>query len=339
VKRMAKGRKRLIPKARRFLLLLLGGLATGNAGCGFVATENPEKTLRIGYQKFGTLSILKARGTLDKRLEPRGIRVEWIHFPAGPQLLEAMNVGSIDIGHTGNTPPIFAQAAKTPLLYIASGIPKPENEAIVVPADSPIRSVRDLRGKKVALNKGSNVHYLLLQALKKEGLKYEDIRPVYLPPADARAAFAKGSIDAWAIWDPYFASAERDLGARILTDARGYTTNREFILASRTCVEEHEDIIRAFLEELKQTTDWFNEHPEETARLLSKQIGMDVKTVEKAITRSKYGLVPMDESIVKEQQQIADAFFEAGLIPENIRVKRAVWFEGEKTSKERKEKR
>ncbi|MEW9031925.1 MAG: sulfonate ABC transporter substrate-binding protein [Planifilum fimeticola] len=335
---MSKGRKRLIPKARWFsLLLLLGGMALWAAGCGSAATENQEKTLRIGYQKFGTLSILKARGTLEKRLEPRGVRVEWIHFPAGPQLLEAMNVGSIDIGHTGNTPPIFAQAAKTPLLYIASGVPKPENEAIVVPADSPIRSVKDLRGKKVALNKGSNVHYLLLQALDKEGLKYEDIQPVYLPPADARAAFAKKSIDAWVIWDPYYAAAERDLGARTISDARSYTTNREFILASETCVQEREDIIRIFLEELKKTTDWFNEHPGETARLLSKQIGMDVKTVEKAITRSKYGLVPMNDAIVEEQQQIADTFFEAGLIPENIRVKQAVWF-GEKASKERKEK-
>src|SRR5690606_34781749 len=159
---MFKWRKRLIPTASILsLVLLLGGMSLVAAGCDSVATENP-KTLRIGYQKFGTLSILKARGTLEKRLEPQGVGVEWTHFPAGPQLLEAMNVGSIDIGHTGNTPPIFAQAAKTPLLYIASGIPKPENEAIVVPKDSPIRSVKDLRGKKVALNKGSNVHYLLL---------------------------------------------------------------------------------------------------------------------------------------------------------------------------------
>lgn len=331
-------RKRLIPFIIvSCLSLLVGGLMVG---CSAEATQADGKVLRIGYQKFGTLSILKARGTLEKRLKTKGVKVEWIQFPAGPQLMEAMNVGSIDIGHTGNTPPIFAQAANTPFVYVGAGTPKPENEAIVVPKDSPIRRVQDLKGKKVALNKGSNVHDLLLQALKKAGLSYRDIQPVYLPPADARAAFTKKSVDAWVIWDPYYAAAEKELGARTITNGRGYTTNREFILASDAYAKEYGDIVRIVLEELKNTTYWFNQHPDDTAKLLSKQIGMDTATVKEAITRSRYGLEPLDESIIREQQRIADTFYQVGLIPKRILVDKAVWDGNRvKSRQERAEKR
>jgi sulfonate transport system substrate-binding protein len=236
-----------------------------------------------------------------------------------------MNVGSIDVGHTGNTPPIFAQAAGTPLVYIAAGKPKPENEAIVVPKDSPIKSVKDLKGKKVVLNKGSNVHYFLVKALEKERFQYKDIEPVYLPPADARAAFAKKRVDAWVVWDPYYSAAEMDLGARMITDARGYTSNREFILASDRYAEKHGDEVKIILEELDKTAEWFNQHPDETAKLLSNQIGMNIEPVKKAVLRSKYGLEPIDDSIVKDQQQIADTFLRIGLIPKKIRVQDVIW--------------
>ncbi|SEN75071.1 sulfonate ABC transporter substrate-binding protein [Lihuaxuella thermophila] len=307
------------------MCLLATFFAALTAGCNPEASGKGDRVIRIGYQKFGTLSILKARGTLEKRLESRGVQVKWTPFPGGPQLLEAMNVGSIDIGHTGNTPPIFAQAAGTPLVYIGSGIPKPENEAIVVPKDSPIKSVKDLKGKKVALNKGSNVHDLLVQALEKAGLTYTDIKPVYLPPADARAAFAKKSVDAWVVWDPYYSAVETELETKTITDATGYTTNREFILAHRTFAEQRQDEVKIVLDELKKTTDWFNHHPDETAKLLAKEIGMDIQPVKKAIVRSKYGLEPINDSIVNEQQQIADTFLRIGLIPKKIRVQDAVW--------------
>lgn len=308
-----------------FLLSVSLLLTVLTTGCGTGTYGEDDKVVRIGYQKFGTLSIMKARGTLEKRLEPKGMKVEWIQFPAGPQLLEAMNVGSIDIGHTGNTPPIIAQAAKTPLVYIGAGTPKPENAAIVVPKSSPIRSVKDLKGKKVALNKGSNVHNLLLQALDKAGLKMDDIKPVFLPPADARAAFAKKSVDAWVIWDPYYSAAEADLDVRMITDAKEYTTNREFILSSDDYAKKHAEEVKIILEEVEKTADFYNKQPDKTAALLSKQIGMDLESVKKAITRSKYGLEPFDDSVIKEQQQIADTFYAEGLIPEKINVEKVIW--------------
>src|SRR5690606_24515199 len=129
-------------------------------------THAQAETLRIGYQKYGTLVLLKAKGTLEKRLAEQGVEVKWTEFPGGPQLLEGLNVGSVDFGVTGETPPVFAQAAGADLLYVAHEPPEPTGEAILVPKDSSIKSVAELKGKKVALNKGSNVHYLLVRALE-----------------------------------------------------------------------------------------------------------------------------------------------------------------------------
>ena len=185
-----------------------------------VASSNSQQSnvIRIGYQKYGTLSILKSRGSLEQRLASQNISVQWLQFPAGPPLLEALNAGSIDFGHTGEAPPIFAQAAGAPLVYVANEPPNPKGEAILVPKDSPIQDVAGLKGKKVVFNKGSNVQYLVVEALTAAGLKYSDIKPIYLPPADARAAFEQGGVDAWAIWDPFLTVAKRATNARVLKD-------------------------------------------------------------------------------------------------------------------------
>ena len=201
---------------------LAGALALAALASGLSApVVAQDKTVRIGFQKYGKLILLKSKGSLEKKLEPLGFKVTWTEFPAGPQLLEALNVGAIDFGNTGEAPPIFAQAAGAPLVYVAHEPPAPRGEAILVPKDSPIKTVADLKGKKVALNKGSNVHYLLVKALEKAGVKYSDIEPTFLPPADARAAFEKGAVDAWVIWDPFQAAAEAATGARTLADGRG----------------------------------------------------------------------------------------------------------------------
>ena len=204
---------------RRLLARLALPLVAALALTATHATAQTRETVRVGYQKYGTLIILKAKGTLEQRLAPQGIDVKWTEFPAGPVLLEGLNVGSIDIGTVGEAPPIFAQAAGANLVYFGHEPPAPGGEAIVVPKASPLKSPKDLKGKKVALNKGSNVHYLLVKVLEANGLQYKDIEPVFLPPADARAAFERGAVDAWVIWDPFLAAAEKQLGARVLADA------------------------------------------------------------------------------------------------------------------------
>jgi sulfonate transport system substrate-binding protein len=184
------------------------------------------ETLRIGYQRYGTLILLKERGSLEQRLAPLGWTVQWKLFVAGPQLLEALNAGALDFGITGETPPIFAQAAGAPIAYVGVEPSAPQGEAILVPSGSRLQSVAELTGKRVALNKGSNVHYLLVRALEAAGLHWSDIRPVSLSPADAPAAFQAGDVDAWVIWDPYMSAAETNLGARVLRDGAGLAPNR-----------------------------------------------------------------------------------------------------------------
>lgn len=298
------------------------GCASANDAAG--TTDANSRELRIGYQKYGTMNFLKARGDLDGRLAELGVKVAWTEFPGGPQLLEAMNVGSIDLGHTGEAPPIFAQAAGAPLVYLAHEPPSPQGEGILVPADSTIAGVADLKGKKIALNKGSNVHFLLVKLLEEAGVAYSEIETAFLPPADARAAFEQGSVDAWVIWDPFLAAAQTATGARLLADGQGVVSNHEFYLASRAYAEANGDVIEAVLEELNDVDAWAADHPRELAELLSAQLGIDAASLELASARRQYGVVPMREAVVQEQQRIADTFYELGLIPAAIDVKDAV---------------
>lgn len=284
------------------------------------ASAAPRETVRIGYQKYGTLTLLKARGDLEKRLAPLGVEVRWTEFPAGPQLLEGLNVGSIDFGTVGEAPPIFAQAAGADLVYVAHQPPAPKGEAIVVPAASTLKTVADLKGRKVALNKGSNVHYLLVKALEKAGLKYADVQVVFLPPADARAAFERGAVDAWVIWDPFLAAAEKQLGARVLADGSGLVSNHQFYLAARRYADQRASVVDAIVDELARLDRWAEGHAREVAALLAPQIGLDPAVAEVAAGRFGYGVRPIGAAVAAEQQKIADVFFELRLIPKPIRI-------------------
>jgi sulfonate transport system substrate-binding protein len=281
--------------------------------------------LRIGYQKYGTLTLLKARGTLDKRLAGQGINVKWIEFPAGPQLLEGLNVGAIDFGTVGEAPPIFALAAGAPLVYVGNEPPAPTAEAIVVPKDSPLKNVADLRGKRVVLNKGSNVHYLLVKLLEKAGVAYSDIQPIYLPPADARAAFERGAVDAWAIWDPFFAAAQEQLDARVLADGSGVVNNLQYYLASRGYARARSDVLHIALDELKQTDDWAAASPKEAQTILGPQLGLAPAVLARAVARFSYGVRPVGADVLADQQRIADVFYALKLIPRPVRVADAAW--------------
>nr|WP_297524200.1 sulfonate ABC transporter substrate-binding protein [uncultured Roseateles sp.] len=290
------------------------------AGVASAQTAAKPAEVRIGFQKYGTLTVLKAKGDLDKRLSAQGIAVKWTEFPAGPQLLEGLNVGSIDFGTVGEAPPIFAQAAGADLVYVANQPPAPTAEALIVPKDSPIRTLADLKGKKVVLNKGSNVHYLLVKLLEKQGLKYTDLTVVYLPPADARAAFERGAVDAWVIWDPFLAAAERQLGARVVADGRGVVANHQFYLAERGYAEKYPQVVQAIIEELAKLDRWSENNSAAVAALLAPQIGLDLATTEVAAARFAYGIQPITPAIAAEQQKIADAFHALKLIPKAIRI-------------------
>jgi len=289
----------------------------------FTLAQNAENVIRIGYQKYGTLVLLKARGSLERRLSPLHVEVKWTEFPAGPQLLEGLNVGSIDFGTVGEAPPIFAQAAGADLVYVGNEPPASAAEAILVPKDSPIKTVAELKGKKVALNKGSNVHFLLVKLLEKAGVQYKDIDAVFLTPADARAAFERGSVDAWAIWEPFLAAAQRQTGARILADGNGIVSNHQFFLASRPYASKRADVVAIVLEEVAAVDEWAKTNPKEAAAALTPQIGLDQPTLELALSRGGYGVKPVSDQVLAEQQKIADSFYDLRLIPKHINVRDA----------------
>ncbi|TXN63749.1 sulfonate ABC transporter substrate-binding protein [Methylobacterium sp. WL6] len=301
-----------------------------SAGLGLAAAvalrpARAASAVRIGYQKYGSLVLLKGRGTLEKALAPLGYEVAWSEFPSGPPLLEALNAGAIDLGSAGEAPPIFAQAANADLRYVGTEPPAPRGEAILVPKDSPIRAVSDLRGKTIALNKGSNVHFLVVRALEKAGIAYDAVRLVFLSPADANAAFVRGSVDAWAIWDPYLAAAERSTGARILADGTGIAPNRQFYLSRRAFTEASPDIVSAILKAIAEVDTWAAGNGGTVASELAPSVGIPAPVLTVALDRLSYGVAALDAKTIADQQAVADAFHALGLLPKPIRVADAVW--------------
>ena len=307
-----------------FKTMLLGVSLMATLAAPAYAAE--QKLVTIGFQKgSGLLALLKAQGTLEKSLSATQQQVRWIEFPAGPQMLEALNTGSIDFGSTGAPPPVFGQAAGIDLLYVAAEPAPVHSEAIFVPKDSPLRDVKQLKGKKVAFQKGSGSHFLLLVALQKAGLTMRDITPIYLAPAEARAAFVSGKIDAWVVWDPYFASAQQAYQVRVLADYEGLPLANGFYLASRKFAGQSPQLLSAVLGQIRQTGTWANSHPKQIAALVGPLTGLppDIVTIWQG--RSRYGAIPVSSDIVAGQQRVADLFYQQKLIPKPVTVAGNVW--------------
>lgn len=283
-------------------------------------TGQTAKTIRIGYQKSSTLlTIIKANGTLEKGLKPLGINLSWHEFSSGLPLLEALNVGGIDLSaDVADTVPVFAQAAGARLTYVAQEAPSPGAQAIVVRADSPLRTVADLKRKKIAVTKAAGVHYLLLATLEKANLKFSDIKVAYLSPADGRAAFERGSVDAWVTWDPFLAGVQKQAPVRILSDGRNIADYQRYYLASTTFAQTHPEVLALVFDELQKAGLWVRQHPKEAATFLAPLWGLDATTIELANSRRSYEVRAVVPDALGEQQRIADTFFAAGLLPKKI---------------------
>jgi sulfonate transport system substrate-binding protein len=235
-----------------------------------------------------------------------------------------LNLGSIDFGYVGEVPPIFALAAGAPLVYTAYELPTPEAEGILVPKDSPIRSIADLKGKKIAFNKGSNVHWLVVKAVEDAGLKYSDIQPAYLAPADARAAYQNGAIDAWAIWDPFFVAAQRQLGARVLTTAKGIVNRHQYFVSTRSFSEKNAEVVKVLMQQLGETGQWVRDNYAEAAKELAPIQGLEADIIEASLRHYEHIYKPIDDAVLADQQRIADTFYALKLIPQKLSVKDAV---------------
>ena len=299
------------------VLVLLAVIYLAAAAYG---ESNQLSAVRIGYQKYGTLNVVKAEGGFEKSLTDKGVKVTWILFTAGPQLMEALNAGSIDFGNAGEAPPVFAQAAGVNFVYFGNQPPYPTGEAVLVRKDSSIKSIQDLRGKRIALNKGSNVHFFLVKVLEKNGLKLDDITPSYLPPSDAWAAFEGGSVDAWAIWDPFLTAAIAKTGAKVLQDGENVIANREFFLADRSFAQAHQDVLLSVRVAIDRCARWTKTKPDEIVHYLAPQLGMSEEVINTVVRRQSWGFQSISDQVTSDQQAIADTFFSLKLIPKPVRV-------------------
>ena len=282
-----------------------------------------QKVVRIVRSKQLTaLAVLEKQGKLEKRLADLGYKLEWPEFAAGPQQLEALNANGLDIASTAESPPVFAQAAGTPLVYLAANSSDGRATSLLVPNNSTVKSVKDLKGKKVAFQKASIGHYLLVRALEKEGLKLSDVQSVFLPPPDANAAFSQGKVDAWFIWEPFATRNVQNKIGRVLIDGgNGLRDTNNFYSTNRKFYQENPEAIKVFLDELQKAQIWSKQHPKEIAELLAPVTQLDVPTLEAMHGKYDFSLEPITEKTIAKQQEVADKWYSLGLIPKKVNVK------------------
>jgi sulfonate transport system substrate-binding protein len=288
------------------------------------AQEKPAE-IRIGTQKGGFFPAVRQRHTVEDAFKPLGIEIKWVDFQFGPPLLEAINVGAVDFGFVGDSPPIFAQAGGARIRYVAAVKSDGNTQAIIVPKDSPIKTLADLKGKRVAFGKGSSAHNLLVVALEKAGLAWGDITPAPLAPADATAAFLKGAVDAWSIWDPYLALAELKENARVIAFDKDVHKPNAFYIAGSDFVDKHPTLVAKLNSVFASEGKWADGHHEEVAKAQSEATGVDIEAVKRFVARSNYRVVPLDDEVIKSQQAIADRFTRLGLIPKSVNVSDIIW--------------
>ncbi len=318
------------------VFLISSFIALGLSGCQKTSSdtapgqqsvqENNLKTLAVGYQK-SSLNLLVARQQQLFEQQFPGVQVAWKEFPAGPQMLEALAVGAIDFGAVGNTPPVFAQAAGKDLKYIGYEVVPQNAQALLIPADSSIRTLADLKGKRIAVQKGSSAHELLAKVLQKAGLSWQDIQPIWLPPADARAAFDKQSIDAWSIWEPYLSAAELDAKAKVLIDGQAFARTYSFYIANPQFIEQHPGATEKILQSLNTADQWVLQHQQQALKIYQQNTGLKQNIAQRVIDKRLkpspiYSLKP---EVVQAQQEIADLFQQVKLIPKSIQVSQVVW--------------
>jgi sulfonate transport system substrate-binding protein len=294
--------------------ILFAALLVGN---GPLRAAEP---VRIGYQKSSTLvAVIRSQGSFEKALAAQGYELRWSEFSSGLPLTEALNVGGVDLsGDVADTVPVFAQAAGARLSYIAQEAPSPTAQAILVPNNSPVRSLADLRGKKVAVARAAGAHYLVIVALRNAGVALRDVTLAYLAPADGRAAFERGAVDAWAVWDPYVTAVRRQSDARVLADGTGQASYARYYLASSAFVGAHPKVVEAFYQALAEAGRWVRAQPDQAAALLAPIWGLDERIVRAANEHRSYSVRPVERSALGEQQRIADTFEAAGLLPKHI---------------------
>lgn len=326
-------------KRRTFLTTSLTTAAlvgcTGHQISPFISSAAPDasslgvsraepREVQIVHSKLGPLAIMRQQNRLEEAISGTGYSIRWREFAAGPQQLEALNAGSLDIASTAESPVIFAQAAGTPLVYLSTSVPRPKGTAFLTPRGSSIQSIADFKGKRVAFQRASIAHYILIKALKEVGLSLDDIRPTHLPPPEANVAFSQAQIDAWVIWEPYIGRIEQLGEGKVLRFGEELIDVGNFYSAHRNFALEHPEFVKIFLEEVHKVEQWANDNPREQAELLSEETKIDTDLLETIVRRQTYGILPITDQVVATQQNIAQMYLDLGLIPQAIDIREVI---------------
>ncbi len=286
--------------------------------CASIAQAAESLTLRIGFLRGPTdLALAKEKGTLEKALAAHKVKVEWAGpFTAAAPAYEALNAGSIDLTTGSATAFVTAIAAGLPLRFFAWQAMPENGEGIVVRKDSNITSLNDLRGQKVAVNKGGTGEYLLSRALSSAGIPEDAVQKVYLGPSDAGTAFVGGHVDAWAIWDPFLSLAKQSYDARLLANGKQVgSENAAGYFVSATFAHAHPEVLKWFYEVLQQENAWAKNHQLEAGKIWAKQMGqLGDGLAEQLGTVNTVPVTPVDASAISHIQHIADWYFQQGII-------------------------
>jgi sulfonate transport system substrate-binding protein len=315
---------------RTALALVAAGSLAASLGACSSASGNEEAvrkngtvdlsqvTLHVGDQKGGSQALLKAAGQSSKM----PYKVDWKTFTSGPPLLEALNSGAIDIGAVGNTPPLFASAAHSELTVVAGAKHGAQGDTILVPKGSPITSVKQLKGKDVAVAEGSSATYNLLANLHKAGLSYHDVKVQDLQPADALAAFTSGHVDAWAVWDPYTSQAQIQEGANVIADGTGLVNGMTFQAANPGSLQDKATsaALKDYLSRVAKAEVWSDAHPAEWAKVWARDTGLPYKVTRQAVDRRVSVPTAITPPVIATEQKMADSFVKAGVLPEKFDV-------------------
>jgi sulfonate transport system substrate-binding protein len=288
-----------------------------------VSAATPD-TISLGFQKTGIPLVARQLKVFEKRFEARGIRVKWIEFPSGLTLLQALDMGVIAFGNSGNVGCIFSQASGGHVNYIAAQPSGAKSEGILVKADSNIHTLADLRGKKVGYAKGSSSHDLIAAALEKAGVKLSEIETFSLGAADAAFAYEGGNIDAWVVWDPYFTLAQKHTPSRVLAYSGDIVSSAGFLLANSTFAA-HPDLVNEYIEGSKQASEWAKTHPADVTDLLSSATGIAPDVMAAVNRNANFDVIALDARLLDNQQATADRLFALGLIPKKVDVREIVW--------------
>ncbi|MDV3135030.1 ABC transporter substrate-binding protein [Mycobacterium sp. 29Ha] len=282
-------------------------------------SELSDLTLNVGDQKGGTESLLRAAGALDNL----PYKIAFSTFTSGPPQIEAATAGKIDFAITGNTPPIFGAASNAKVKVVSAYDGSGRGDKLLAHADSPIRAVSDLRGRKIAVGKGSSAHGNVLAQLQRAGLSPSDVELVFLQPADALGAFRQKQVDAWAIWDPYTAQAEADIPVRSIAEAAGVTNGAGFGIASDAALADpkRNTALSDLLVRYAKATRWAQDNPDEWAASYAAAVGLDPAVAAAAQGRSLRLPTDLSSQLVASEQELADLFAESNQISDKPEFK------------------